>query len=212
MLKLFISVYDRPEYLKQSLNSLFESFDLIYPEIIISDDGSKKPETQVILSDFSNKFYFGRVNICKYDHKGLPFGKLKPIKDHILTNYYEDYFLISDSDMIYKKGWIDVLVKLYEETKTPVITGFNTITNKHRVLEEANNFVVKESVGGCNLLIDTQFYKNYPFVEEKEWDYKMCERAHQLHPLGVISSKPSVVDHIGVQEDNLNDKAIDFNE
>lgn len=52
MLKLFISVYDRPEYLKQSLGSLIESFDLIHPEIIISDDGSKNPETQAI----SNKF------------------------------------------------------------------------------------------------------------------------------------------------------------
>jgi glycosyltransferase involved in cell wall biosynthesis len=45
MPKLFISVYDRPEHLKQSL-------DLIYSEIIISDDGSKNPETQAI----SNKF------------------------------------------------------------------------------------------------------------------------------------------------------------
>ena len=210
-----MSVYDRPEYLKQSLDSLLESFDILYPEIIITDDGSTMPETQVILNDFLRKYYPGKRNINKIDHKGLPFGKLDTIKNDTI-HYSEPYFFITDSDMIYKKGWMEILVELYKRTGAPIVTGFNTLTNKHAILEEYDTFVVKESVGGCNLLVDTRFYWKHPFTQPHEWDYIMCKNAQKWHTPGVVCSKPSVVDHIGIHgkwtTENHNDKAIDFNE
>jgi len=216
MIKLFISVYDRPEYLQTSLDSLLESFSAIYPEIIITDDGSTDPSVALVLSQFKLA-YQGECSIVTQENKGIPLGKLDTIYTEVKTwLYIEEYFIISDSDMIYKKGWLEELVYLYEQTKTPLVTGFNTETNRHETTSTTGHYAVKSSVGGCNILVNTKFYLQRPFRESKEWDFRMCERAHEQHPLGVISAKPSVVDHIGIKgkwaRENYHDKAIDFKE
>lgn len=214
-MKLFISTFNRPEYLSRSLESLLESFSAIYPEILITDDGSTDPTIHSHLDRFKTT-YPGKVRIVyNKQNKGIPQGKLDPIYKEIHQGKYkESYFLITDSDMIYKKGWIEELVYLYEQTKAPIITGFNTLTNDHKIEETHNHFYVKNHVGGCNLLVNTEFYQAHPFNEPEEWDFRMCERAHQQHVLGVIATNPSVVDHIGEKgywaRSKYHDKAIDY--
>jgi glycosyltransferase involved in cell wall biosynthesis len=200
MVKLFISVYNRPDYLDQSLDSLNNSFSAILPEIIITDDGSTDPKVHPLLEKFSTA-YKGPLKIIRNkERKGIPFGKLDTIYEIIYKQgYNEPYFFISDSDIIYKKAWLEELIYLHEQTKTPLVTGFNTETNKHTTLKKCAHYYVKESVGGCNLLVSTQFYTKYPFREPQNWDFIMCERAHQEHRFGVIAARPSLVDHIGIE-------------
>ena len=195
MVKLFVSTFDRLEYLKESLHSLLNSFSAIYPEIVITDDGSINAETKEFLEETKLR-YPGKMRIIWNErNKGIPFGKLDTIQTEILEWPYDhEYFIISDSDMIYKKGWLENLVYLYESTKAPIITGFNTNTTKYKTTTTTSTYEVKHSVPGCNLLINTAFYKKYPFNEKQEWDIKMCEHAHKEHELGVIASRPSVVE------------------
>ena len=209
-------MYNRPEYVQKSLDSLLNSFSAIYPEITITDDGSTDQEIHDILNNFVTN-YKGETNIVTQENLGIPLGKLETIYTEIKCWLYKgEYFIISDSDMIYKKGWLEELVYLYEQTKTPLVTGFNTETNRHETTSTTGHYAVKSSVGGCNILVNTKFYLQRPFRESKEWDFRMCERAHEQHPLGVISAKPSVVDHIGIKgkwaRENYHDKAIDFKE
>jgi len=214
-MKLFISVYNRPEYLEKSLDSLGSSFSAIYPEIVITDDGSTDIKTIDKINGFELS-YPGKVRIVHNSkNKGIPYGKLDTIYKEIYDwDYPEPYFFISDSDMIYKKGWMEYLIFLYEQTQAPLVTGFNTITNKHKIIKIENLYYVKDSIGGCNILVDTAFYMEHPFRAPKEWDFRMCEDANAKHTPGVICSRPSVVDHIGVRgfwaRDNYHDKAIDF--
>jgi hypothetical protein len=117
--------------------------------------------------------------------------------------------------MIYKKHWVETLISIYTKAKyPPLVTGFNTLTNGHKITDIQPDYFIKESIGGCNLLVNTSFYKLHPFDQQLNWDYIMCENAHSAHDIGVICSRPSVVDHIGVTghwaTDSYHDKAIDF--
>ena len=211
-MKLFISLYNRPEYVERSLSSLEESFSSILPDIVITDDGSTDTKVETHINTFE-LLYPGKIRIVRNkENKGIPFGKLDTIYKEIYDwNYDEPYFLISDSDMIYKKGWIENLVYLYEQTEAYLISGFHTLANKHEVISESNHYRIKNSIGGCNLLVDTEFYKKHPFTQKKSWDYIMCENTNRI-----IVSKPSVVDHIGKEGtwsiEGRFDQAEDFKE
>ena len=216
---LFISTYNRVEYVAQSLYSLKDSFVDCYPEIYITDDGSTDSNVEPILHKLKESYStWGKCNIRIRDHEGIPYGKLNPIKELITKDYSHPFFLISDSDMIYKKGWLDFLIQLYAVTKMPVITAFNTETNNHATIEQYTSFRLKHSIGGANMLIDTQFYLDHPFYEPVEWDFRLCERAHAYKRegmnSGVISSRPSLVQHIGVKghwaREGYHDEATDF--
>jgi len=218
---LFISTYNRFAYVKTSLDSLLESISRVCPEIIITDDGSTEPEVREYLEDFKNNYYGVCTLIFKKTNKGIPYGKLDTIKKYInddpVEGYKEDYFLISDSDMLYKHGWIEELEKLYHETGAPLVTGFNCITNSHSIIKTFNTYHTKKSIGGCNVLVNTKFYLEHPFYEKNEWDFRMCERAHEQNKdsgLAVIASKPSLAQHIGATgvwaRPNYYDKAEDF--
>ena len=211
---LFISIFNRPEYVTRSLDSLLASFDVIKPRIIITDDASTDPEIDNLIKKFK-KSYPNTVIEKNVINGGIPYGKLTTIKTYVVVpEYRHTHFLICDSDMIYKKGWVEILLNLYAETGAPLITGFNTLSNRHHITEEFKNYYIKESIGGCNLLVDTTFYTASPFFESKSWDYHMCERAHAEHGVGVVCSKPSLVDHIGFEgywaKKEYYDSAVDF--
>ena len=86
--------------------------------------------------------------------------------------------------------------------------------NGHVIRVEFKTYRTKHHIGGCNLLVSTEFYKNNPFMERREWDFRMCERAWKQYEMGVVCSKPSVVDHIGQYgvwaRSNYYDQAEDF--
>jgi len=216
---LFISTYNRVEYVAQSLYSLKDSFVDCYPEIYITDDGSTDPTVGKYLQKFKDSYStWGKCHIKLEEHIGIPYGKLNQIKDFITEDYRQPFFLVSDSDMIYRKGWLDFLIKLFEHTKMPVITGFNTETNNHVTIKEFTSFRLKSSIGGANMLVDTQFYLEHPFDEAEEWDFQLCKRAHAYKRegmnSGVIASRPSLVQHIGEKghwaRENYHDVATDF--
>ena len=92
-MKLFISVFNRSDYVKQSLESLAESFDEIVPTAVITDDGSTDEEIPRLLASFKEKF---PKTIIETNEKniGLPLGKLNTIYEHIEFDGYDE----DDSD------------------------------------------------------------------------------------------------------------------
>lgn len=200
MIDLFISFYNRPEYLQKSLESLSKSFDKVIPHIHLTDDGSNDAETIKISEYFRYKVFTNNSGLAKEPHKGIPEATFITINKHVLQSDYKNkFFITSDSDMIYKNGWLDKLIELYELTNAPLITSFNTHEQgEHRNIEYFNGYAKKDHTGGCNLLIDLDFYKNSKFyLDGPRWDWTMCEKAHQIHSLGVITTIPSYSQHIG---------------
>ena len=212
---LFISYYNRPEYLERSLTSLVKSVQEVVPTIYLTDDGSDVEENVNIVGTFIDN-YPGEVLFKSNPvNLGIPYGKLMRIRNAIMINDYDKpLFLVSDSDMIYKARWIETLLKVYQETGAPIITGFHTSTNNHTTRVEFKTYRTKHHIGGCNLLVSTEFYKEHPFMEQREWDFRMCERAWEQYEMGIVASKPSVVDHIGQHgvwaRSNYYDQAEDF--
>ena len=216
---LFISVFNRPDYVKESLASLAESFDTIVPTVVITDDGSTDKEIPKILEDFKTKFP-QTIIITNEENVGLPDGKLNPIYEHIeFEDYDEEFFIMSDSDMIYKKGWIEACLAVQRTTNAPLVTPFNTETNFHYTLntfdKEEPPYRWKYTIGGACVLVNTEFYRKYPFTEERNWDYMMCAHAlKETKVLSIISTVPSYADHIGKvgqwAKEDYYDQATDF--
>lgn len=91
------------------MDSLSKSFNFVNPEILITDDGSSGSQVREILEafkeDYNNKNYNKTQIVYSPTNIGLPKAKLDPIHTHIKEyGYREEFFLVSDSDMIYKKG------------------------------------------------------------------------------------------------------------
>ena len=133
------------------------------------------------------------------------------------------YLITLDSDTIHKINWVEKLLETYkllkQDNKNILISGFNTVnTNFHKILKEYDNYMEKNSVGGCNMFFDKDNYLNlirYGLISYK-WDTNLIKN---LKDNGgkVYVTKPSVIDHIGINSSgHRNDKnltydiAIDF--
>jgi cellulose synthase/poly-beta-1,6-N-acetylglucosamine synthase-like glycosyltransferase len=199
---LFITSFNRPEYVKQSIDSLYDSNLPNYLELIWSDDGSNK-ETVSIIEKYKYKKWPCRVIFSFEEHQGMRELKLGQIKKYfsICGDAYPPYFFVSDSDVIYSKNWAQTLIKLMKTNKDiGIISGIDVTTNNHHTLEKINNINIKKSIAGQNFLMKTDLYLKYPFpISHKsahEWDFRMCDNA-QKENLKVCSTNPSIVNHVG---------------
>lgn len=219
---LFVNVYNRTETVKKSIESLQNSNLPENLTTVIIDDGSYEPD---IFTYYKSLETSSKILIKLFPHQGLPDGKVSHYWE-FLKDYPEPYFFISDSDMIYAKNWIQTLQKIYDkltsqEKRPALITGFDTHNNTHAPTATYDFYSVKETVGGANLLVNTEFYKKYRFGSPRfqgtrkiwEWDWSMSDNAVNN---GWIIASPlkSIVQHIGhsgrwSQEDNY-DKASNF--
>jgi len=210
---LYVTTYNRDEITLRSLQSLAKSALPDDVEVIIIDDGSE----ELLLTKVRSLCKRYSWTLLEEKHIGIPFCKVMRInmilrKGKILEEC--PYFLISDSDMLYSKNWAQALDKIFNMHGYPVITGFDTRTNQHDVLEECNYVGVKASIGGANLLIGTDFYKSVGGLRNaREWDWSLTTDVKKYgDPL--ICTLPSIVDHIGEEgvwaRQNYHDRAKDF--
>jgi len=193
---LFVSTFNRIETVKQSLTSLANSNLPDYVQVIISDDGSSDPVVPQI------KRLYGKLGweIHANHHREFPEGKLAPIREHLDRFPDAPYFLVSDSDMLYTKNWVQALEKIYRDTKKDgvnpaVITGFDTEWNQHRIVERHGYWGFKGTVGGANLLADREFYNKWQW-NGMHWDWGICSKAGEFD-YKLVSSCPSLTEHIG---------------
>jgi len=199
---LVITTYNRPDYLKRTIDSLSHSFFPAGSEIYIIDDNSNAQTKQIIKS-----CNIGVKTIKTYNpkNKGMFYG----LKTGFTYFYESGFDIISniDSDAIVKPYWLIILNQLLKEFPESIISGFNAHQH-HFVLETFNKYYVKNSIGGINLFFNRNLCPFIlPYLTSNQWDWELSAGMRE-RKISLIVTKPSVIDHIG-GESSLGHKGAD---
>ena len=199
---IVIPVYNRPEYLEKTLDSVFAN--LSGEAVIISDDGSTDSKVQQIIDSYFKlaDMWCMDMQVYTFENAGIA-QNLKRILDKC-KNY--DTIITLDSDFIVKKDWVKKLKALLH-TDT-IGTGFNA--SKHPIIKSVAHYHIKKTIGGGNLCFTYSTYLKFirPYLIDSQWDWNMSYNAPRL-----LCTNPSVCQHIGVQSvmRHVNaDVALDF--
>jgi len=213
---IVIPVYNRFNYVSkclESLNKVQTSEDI---QIYIINDGSTDENIDSLLNSFNPKW--ATVKILKLPvNKGIS----NAIKTGLLRLKYDgcDMFINLDSDAIVKPNFIDVLLDLKLRFKDNIVSGFNTQSAdlktgeiRHKTIREESDYVVKSTIGGINMVFTNEQCLSLiiPALNSPGgWDWNVCKKHKNF-----IVSKPSVIQHIGINEgEHMEnpDVAYDFN-
>lgn len=200
---LIICTYNRPEYLRQCLESVAAADipENVYLVPIIVDDASTDMQTKELV------FHSNYNIICKAENKSIKDSMLQGC-DWIIDKV--DLIINLDGDAIVRKDFLSVLLELKRTFPDNIITGFNCLTKnrdgseRHKVLTKGIGFNTKKSVGGINMVFDKRQYNDWirpALVEclqtQGNWDHKACLRS-EAAGFPIVCAVPSVVQHIGI--------------
>ncbi|WP_373480372.1 glycosyltransferase family 2 protein [Geminocystis sp.] len=220
---IVISCYNRPQYLELTLDSVKKS-KINNSIIYLVDDHSDNEITINLINSFMME-NIPVFKIFKSQNKGIG-DSLKRGWDFLVNHC--DFLCNLDSDVLVKPQWLDSLQNLYIKysnlhgDRQIIITGFNT--SNHQTLWEKDDYVVKQTIGGVNMFLHTSLYYKY-FRNALEnhsiaysWDHTMIdqfynwelqttdkvrclkETAPTIPKTSVLlSTKPSVIQHIGIE-------------
>jgi glycosyltransferase involved in cell wall biosynthesis len=214
---VIICTYNRPDYLKQCLDSIEQSFIPEGVHFYIVDDASEDTKVYLLIDDFLKRNT--NSTIILNDKKGIHGSLLIGVKAAMQDKC--DTFINIDGDAIVSKDWLTVLIALHKRNIHTIVSGFNTLScdyhtkkSRHPVIHEYGDFVLKKSIGGINMCFNKRIYFGY--IEKNlinNWDWNVCREMRKRDNYFVVS-KPSVIQHIGVEGmHNLNpDISHDFKE
>lgn len=204
---LLICSYNRPEYLKQCLESVSKADLSQISEVWIVDDASTDPETRRLIDNFD----LPGVELIKVFSKGN-----RTIKGSLLFGL--DFMFAScevvtnlDGDAIVTRDAFNRLLKLREKFPGHIITGFNCTTKnrngsiRHKVLEQGDGWNKKYSVGGINMMFSSSEYNSLvrpallkSLKEGLNWDHQSCIISNSVYGKPIVVLEPSCVQHIGI--------------
>ena len=201
---LYTMVYNRPQYLRQFLNSISASR---LPGVLhlVLDDGSEDPEISPLIASYSHS---EATIVRAYSAQTEGYSQHQSIGANIDfgLNLLADefgcgYLCILDSDVIVRPYWLEKLLSLHQELSSSgrqvLVTGFNT--GAHKVKHNYGHYRLKNSVGGASMLFTALLYQQALRSKGKtmiKWDWRYGENVHKIG--GVIAvTRPSVVQHIG---------------
>lgn len=216
---LVITTYNRPEYLKQCLESLRE---VVFPEdflLLFIDDASTDEETLSMLESFT----IGKETHVKYIQKNKGIHHSLLVGFNYLFGHRCELAMNLDADAIVKPDFIERLVEVQQKLKDKIVTGFNTLTpdpvtkrSRHPVVSHHAGYVKKNSIGGINMMMDEATFRKYLEPELQKgynWDWRVCARVKNMRSFFAVTT-PSCINHIGFDSTfskHLNpDVAVDF--
>jgi glycosyltransferase involved in cell wall biosynthesis len=203
---LIITTYNRPELLKQCLDSLRNADLSKVNEVIIVDDHSTDHNVAMLIGDFIH--HNGGVYFRHTHNTG--------IKEALMTAYQFafrncDLAINLDPDTIVKSNFVTTLLQLKQQHPDSIISGFNCNHPQNPVISSHDGYVLRKHCNGINMLIDKQQYETVikPALQSNgNWDY------NSTHTKPFVISKPSVVQHIGINQSTMGhaggDVACDF--
>ena len=204
---IVIPIYNRPEYLSLTLESISKS-DLSDCVLVLIDDSSDDETLDIInafeLKDVPIVKIFKKKNLNMFHSLTIGWGILQKIGCKYLCNV--------DADVLVKPTWIRTLVSTYENYQgaKPLLTGFNTTKNNHLNIEETDNYYKKLTVGGINLFFSNEYYDKFAILlTNRMWDYNLSYYCNK-NSIPIICTKPSVVQHIGYFGLNSNSQNYDY--
>jgi glycosyltransferase involved in cell wall biosynthesis len=201
---LVIPCFNRPEYLKQCLESIAQAYLPDNMLLVLIDDNSTNSTT----IELFNSFFISGVNIIKIRNENN-----KGVRANLITGFDTCFkqgcetVINLDSDAIVKTEFIATLMQFKKQFPEQIITGFNCKTRnkdgkeRHPIIEEHNTYLLKKYVGGINMVLDKKLYTKYvlPALQKVgNWDHNTCI-ACDKDKKPIVCVKPSVVQHIGLQ-------------
>jgi glycosyltransferase involved in cell wall biosynthesis len=215
---ILICCYNRPEYLKQTLDSLKKT-KLEDSLVYIIDDHSNNLKTIELIKNFN----IPSVTIKK-ERNLQNLGITKSLKKGFSYLYTCCEFLTNlDSDVILKPDWLEKLHNVYvngkakfPQAKNLLVSGFNcTKSCAHKINKTYDLFYAKKTIGGINTFFHNSFFNNYCFVlrnttknKNYGWDWNLC-RYCRRNNIPILVTKPSVVQHIGFRGLNAKKNRVD---
>jgi hypothetical protein len=218
---LVIPFFNRANYVKIFLESLKNS-NLSDCITVFVDESMTKDvnDDQVSVNNMLLNYEMPNlIKIFKDNHSNM--------FDSILTGWdmiypFCNYLITLDSDTIMKPNWINKIYESFESIKEDfsnnqfiICSGFNTDSIRHSVIEKNDKYILKNSIGGCNMFFDKSIYPDYirKTLISYKWDTNIISYINELN--GIIgTTNPSVIQHIGEISSGhrINDnKKIDFN-
>ncbi len=201
---LVVPFYSRVNYVKEFLDSLQQA-DMSNCLIVFMDESMTKDvnEDHVAVNTLIKNFKIPNlIKVFKNKHGNM--------FDSILTGWdmiypFCEYLITLDSDTIMQKDWITkintsfIAIKNdYPENPFILVSGFNTETERHRIIEKRSEYILKNSVGGCNMFFHKDIYPDYirKTLISYKWDSNIISYIQTLN--GIIgTTNPSVIQHIG---------------
>lgn len=204
---LAIPIHNRPEYLEKCFASLKQA-NLDGVLICLVDDFSTDRKTIQLFESF----FIDGVPIIKHrnsKNEKVTGSLLKAIE--LTAHVQYEYFINTDSDAIVKPDFIQKLIITKAKYPFHFVTGFNSRTRnrdgseRHIVLHEEEDFCLKKSVGGINMIFSKKevFQQLEPILEKCQkhggnWDHEISIKYFN-DGFPPICVKPSVVQHIGTR-------------
>ena len=195
---LIVRSWNRPEYLRQTIDSLLQSdINKCYKRIIY-DDGSTDPETLQILKDSKLMNVPGKeFKVIFASHSGHKQSFLNAIDS--VTRC--EYICTIDNDMIVSPDFMTVCIEAYKgaqrqfRTNDILLTGFRP-TNAHPgIKKEYPTFITKYSCGGEHYYFHMDF-KGYMVRQWNRVTHGLCNNMI-ANKLPIVCPKQGVVQHIG---------------
>ncbi len=234
-----MTVWERPDVLKTSIQSLENSSLGDNVIFIVVDDKSKTEETYNIINQFKlSKATLVKIKLLK--NSGLLKSMLTGMN---LIRDKVDYIMNLDPDMYLKKDWLNTLLTTHEEIKKIrgnenfLVTGFNTqshetigCANLHdyheiqtkccTVVNSSLFFCPKKDVGGVNFVYSSKFFKDHVHniletIAKGNWKLWDWDLVHDFtkNNFGIYATSPSVLQHLGTRGTNARpDQHVDFAE
>lgn len=204
---IVIPVFNRPDYIIRCFESLRDSN--IHNAVLVIVDDNSTIETKKIIEEFELRNIVIH-KIYKTDDRGM-FVSFVMGFDYICNRFPDIKHLITlDSDTIHKRDWLDRIIDLRKSySKETLVTGYNSTL--HDTISTHDNYVIKKSCGGINMLFSKSMYKGFirdAFVRTKNlWDWEVVKNCSS-RKIPILCTRPSYIQHIGVE--GLHSKSNDF--
>jgi len=213
---LVVPFYSRANYVKEFLESL-QNADMSNCLVVFMDESLTKDVNEDHIAVHSLIKNFKIPNLLKVfkNRHGNMF-------DSILTGWdmiypFCDHLITLDSDTIMHTDWINKINKSFQAMKNdypenPFIlaSGFNAVTERHSIIEKKAEYILKNSIGGCNMFFQKDIYPDYirKTLISYKWDSNIVSYIQQLG--GIIgTTTPSVIQHIGEVSSGHRDDSVD---
>lgn len=207
---LVITLYNRPEYLKRTLDSLSQSA-LPDTVVMLIDDASDDPATLSLINDYCHPhapiLKVERVSFSAEYHRPATINQNLLFGWSYLARHYQTAYLCNlDADMIVKPDWLTRIVDIYHKVAQHerhfLLSGFNT--PEHGMVKLYHDYYQKLSLGGANLFFSCETLAEIThagraqIADEKliTWDWIMIKHLVK-QGYSFYAVRPSVMQHIG---------------
>jgi glycosyltransferase involved in cell wall biosynthesis len=204
-----VLAYERPEYLKMCLDSLFKTnlhdYDITF---LISDDGSKNPAVRKIINQKYDPKYKIIRNFTPKGPNNAGAAINKAMRKLLLINEF-DIIGWCDSDCLFHPEWLDKTMKISlwakKNHQNHVLGPFSSFNSSnydfHRILgtykSPYGNYVVKRQMGMLNYFYFKEDFLKLGFFQENKNDETLMTRKFERLGVRNFCTETSYVEHIG---------------